>query len=166
MPDHAEAEERPGHCFGEKDAPDPGWDVGKGIPHTPDDEVLEKRSLLHEGRLVLAASKIPLANERNGQSDHFSRFPSPFRGSLLSARCICTRVTQRDTAWVIKATYTETATLAAHRAVFQIARRTRSAAVPAAHRIRRSPNTTRDRATWFASFWNPQQWPSLSSAGK
>jgi hypothetical protein len=91
-----------------------------------------------------------------------SHFPLPIQGFPPVSEV---HLYSRDTTWVLKATYAETATPAARRAVYQIARRTRSAAAPAAHRIRRSPNTTRDRAASFVPSWDPQQWSSLSSIG-
>jgi hypothetical protein len=41
MAKQTEAKEGMGNVFGEEHSPDTGWDVGEGVSHAPDNDVLE-----------------------------------------------------------------------------------------------------------------------------
>jgi hypothetical protein len=55
MSHHAESQERQRNHLGEKDSPNVGWNIGKCITNTSDNNIFEPRGLLHKRRTVFSA---------------------------------------------------------------------------------------------------------------
>src|SRR4051794_4372872 len=85
MSKHTKTQERPRDGFCKEHTPDPWWDIRKGISHTANYEVLERRRFLHEEGAVLRTTEIPLLNKTLRQLDHFSQETTspPYQHILL-----------------------------------------------------------------------------------
>lgn len=60
---HPKSQEGYSDLLGKEDSPNLRRNIGEGIPNTPDDKVLERRCLLHEGGPILVLGEKSLANE-------------------------------------------------------------------------------------------------------
>lgn len=67
VPEHPPPHPRQRDPLPEEDAPDPGRDVGKGIAHAADDDILEGGGLLDEGGLSLPREEVALVDKLFGE---------------------------------------------------------------------------------------------------
>lgn len=75
MAQHAPSHPWKRDLFAKEDASDPGRNVGKRVPHAPDDEILKGGGLLDKGGLVGPRDDVALVEEFFGElEDYCSRY--------------------------------------------------------------------------------------------
>lgn len=68
---HPESQEGYSDLLREEDSSNVRRNIGEGIPNTPDDEVLERRCLLHEGGPILVLGEKSLTDKAVRKLEHY-----------------------------------------------------------------------------------------------
>jgi hypothetical protein len=73
MTEHSEPDERERHALGEEDFADGSWDLGEGVSHTSNDNVLEQCCNLDEWGLSGFEEEVALSNQLIRQEEYYRR---------------------------------------------------------------------------------------------